>query len=201
MLSYARRRARVIAALGNQCEACGEAVLAFLAIDHRAGGGRAHRLANGLSGGPSFYREVERSGPDASVYGVLCHNCNHKKSLTERSGRRVTCTACADESCRMCRERAAARTRAARTLRERRAEVLSALGGDCRCCGIKDTDCLAIDHINEDGAEHRREIGLSSMRLIKAVMESGPDHTRFQILCHNCNFAKSHQSGGCPHAN
>jgi len=22
----------------------------------------------------------------------------------------------------------------------------------------------------------------------------------FQILCHNCNFAKSHNPGGCPHA-
>lgn len=78
-------------------------------------------------------------------------------------------------------------------------KVLDRYGGKCACCGEAEPEFLAIDHINNDGAEHRREIGIKGggtmfyQWLVKNNFPNG-----FQVLCFNCNFAKS-QSGGCPH--
>lgn len=199
--SYHQRRARVIGALGGACGTCGEREMAFLVVDHLAGGGRAERRAVGITGSPAMYRHIEQSGPDRTRYGVLCHNCNFTKSLGEGVTRRSACGECTDGSCRVCLRRAAGRDRAARTAAAERARVLDALGNRCACCSLNEPRLLATDHINGDGAEHRRLIGNSSTRVRRAVLESGPDPTRFQLLCHNCNFAKSHNPGGCPHGN
>ena len=84
-----------------------------------------------------------------------------------------------------------------------KAAVLAAYGGKCACCGETNPVFLCIDHINNDGAAHRREIGQG-----KAKVGSGgvihewlckhnfPDG--FQILCANCNQAKQ-TLGICPH--
>lgn len=60
----------------------------------------------------------------------------------------------------------------------------------CKFCGFDDIDCLDIDHINNDGAEHRRKIfseygGSFSQWLIKNNFPDG-----FQVLCKNCNWRK-----------
>ncbi len=74
------------------------------------------------------------------------------------------------------------------------------------CCGETHEAFLAIDHVNEDGAAHRRELGMipgkgfSSTKFFRWLRDKGyPQDGRFQVLCHNCNFAKSHYPGGCPH--
>ena len=84
-------------------------------------------------------------------------------------------------------------------------EILKAYGGDpphCRCCGEATIAFLQIDHINENGAAHRRELFGPNYRragwrfylwLRKAGFPSG-----FQVLCANCNTAKTHL-GVCPH--
>ncbi|NIQ13923.1 MAG: hypothetical protein GTO02_05820 [Candidatus Dadabacteria bacterium] len=82
-----------------------------------------------------------------------------------------------------------------------REEVIKVYGSVCRCCGEKEDIFLTIDHINNDGANHRRMLtgtnrGSGSWNtyiwLKKNNFPSG-----FQVLCWNCNWAKSH--GGCPH--
>lgn len=62
----------------------------------------------------------------------------------------------------------------------------------CSNCGFDNIDGLVIDHINNDGAEHRRKIGHGTTTggkifswLIKNNMPDG-----FQVLCHNCNWIK-----------
>lgn len=42
--------------------------------------------------------------------------------------------------------------------RRLRAEVIAAYGGRCACCGEATPEFLSIDHVNNDGAQHRREI-------------------------------------------
>jgi hypothetical protein len=75
-------------------------------------------------------------------------------------------------------------------------------GGDephCACCGEKHLEFLALDHVNNDGAEHRRSMkrkGTSSS-LYDWVRANGYPPT-FQVLCHNCNCAKGFY-GSCPH--
>lgn len=83
-----------------------------------------------------------------------------------------------------------------------RKTVLDHYGHKCACCGETTYEFLAIDHINNDGYAHRREIfggnsgkGSKSMCvwLIKNNFPPG-----FQLLCHNCNMAKGFY-GACPH--
>lgn len=82
-----------------------------------------------------------------------------------------------------------------------REETLNAYGGACKCCGETEGVFLTIDHIDNNGANHRRELkgrnyGCGSTNVYRWLRKNGfPDG--FQILCWNCNWAKSH--GGCPH--
>lgn len=76
-----------------------------------------------------------------------------------------------------------------------RTEILTAYGGKCKCCGESTYEFLAIDHINNDGAEHRRKLGSNS---VYSWLKKNRYPEGFQILCHNCNVAKAFY-GGCPH--
>lgn len=69
-----RLREQVIEAYGGRCECCGEARQEFLAVDHIAGDGAAHRRQ--LPGGNSFYRWLRRNGFPKDRFRLLCHNCN-----------------------------------------------------------------------------------------------------------------------------
>jgi RecB family exonuclease len=77
-----------------------------------------------------------------------------------------------------------------------RQRVLDHYGRICACCGETREAFLAIDHVDNDGAEHRRKIGGGGNAIYLWLEKNGfPD--RFQTLCQNCNWAKSR--GGCPH--
>jgi len=69
-------------------------------------------------------------------------------------------------------------------------------GGRCKCCGISNQKYLQLDHVNNDGAVHRKE--LSGKRggniYFWAVKNNYPD--RLQLLCANCHQAKT-LFGGC----
>ena len=77
-----------------------------------------------------------------------------------------------------------------------RAHIIDGYGGACACCGESRYEFLAIDHVNNDGAEQRRNKirGLRLMRSI--VLNNFPP--QYQVLCHNCNYAK-YAYGRCPH--
>lgn len=60
-------------------------------------------------------------------------------------------------------------------------------GGRCVCCGIDRPIFLALDHVQNDGNVERSG-GSNRSSYRRAVKEYRPD--RYQILCHNCNFAK-----------
>lgn len=81
--------------------------------------------------------------------------------------------------------------------RARRHEVLNHYSDGtmaCKCCAESTNQFLTIDHINNDGAAHRRATkGHTVGWLIRNKMPVG-----FQILCMNCNFAKG-KYGVCPH--
>ena len=86
----------------------------------------------------------------------------------------------------------------ARRFREKaRAEAIYHYGGLCACCGEATFPFLTIDHVNEDGAAHRRELGRGSSKFYVWLKANGwPEG--FQVLCYNCNCAKGHY-GKCPH--
>jgi hypothetical protein len=77
-------------------------------------------------------------------------------------------------------------------------KVLNHYGGDspvCACanCHEKNFEFLTVDHINGDGAEHRRTVKHIYTWLIKNRFPFG-----FQVLCMNCNLARG-VYGYCPH--
>lgn len=82
-------------------------------------------------------------------------------------------------------------------------EVYAAYGGaKCACCGEDHIEFLSIDHINDNGAAHRKKIfgdsrAGSSERMYRWLKRNNYP-PGFQILCMNCNCAK-HRYGECPH--
>lgn len=82
----------------------------------------------------------------------------------------------------------------AKEWKEKRKTVLEHYGSKCGCCGESINQFLAIDHIDNNGAEHRKTLKINIYDwLIRNKFPKG-----FQILCHNCNNAKSFY-GMCPH--
>ena len=68
-----RRRAQIVDGYGGKCTCCGERTIAFLTLEHKNGGGRAHRKLCGSSN--AVYRDVINKNFPAD-YTVLCMNCN-----------------------------------------------------------------------------------------------------------------------------
>jgi hypothetical protein len=60
----------------------------------------------------------------------------------------------------------------------------------CAKCKFNDTRALSIDHINGDGAKHRKKIGSSITSWL--IKNNFPSH--FQILCWNCQWIKRHEN-------
>jgi hypothetical protein len=80
-----------------------------------------------------------------------------------------------------------------------RAKVLDHYGRECACCGESIDLFLTIDHINDDGAEHRKRdlSGVGGNVLYRWLVRKGFP-TGFRTLCYNCNMARAHY-GVCPH--
>jgi hypothetical protein len=66
--------------------------------------------------------------------------------------------------------------------------VISEYGGKCAYCGCSTAQFLCIDHIYDDGAEHRRQIGRG--KICSYLKKHNFPKDRYQLLCHNCNSAK-----------
>jgi len=98
-----------------------------------------------------------------------------------------------------------------------KAKFLMMYGYFCACCGEPNPKFLTLDHVNQDGVRAREQIGFHTVKrdgkesppiphiiyprpyqaLRDAIQEYRPD--RFQILCYNCNCARAHNDGVCPH--
>jgi hypothetical protein len=81
--------------------------------------------------------------------------------------------------------------------RRLRQEVLAAYGGQCACCGLDEEPFLTIDHVNGDGAAHRRELGSNGYAVYVWLRRHGYP-MGFRVLCENCNGAIG-RYGWCPH--
>lgn len=88
------------------------------------------------------------------------------------------------------------RARHVRNNAKNREQVFNNYGTICACCEERESRFLTIDHIHNDGAEHRRVVPASCLYrwLIKNSFPEG-----FQTLCHNCNSGKHLNGGICPH--
>jgi hypothetical protein len=76
-------------------------------------------------------------------------------------------------------------------------KVINGYGGKCKCCGETLLDFLTIDHINNDGAIHRKEFGRAGKIHRWIISNNFPEE--FQVLCFNCNYSKFLNNGKCIH--
>jgi len=76
--------------------------------------------------------------------------------------------------------------------------VLDHYGHKCNCCGESVFEFLGVDHIEGNGAAHRREINRHGGTSFYKWMIDNEFPDGFQVLCHNCNFSEGHY-GYCPH--
>jgi len=81
---------------------------------------------------------------------------------------------------------------------KRKIEVINHYGGKCACCGEKEMDFLAIDHIKGNGSQHRKKIGVGGSIFYHWLRKSGWPKG-FRVLCHNCNWGIHVNHGICPH--
>lgn len=78
-------------------------------------------------------------------------------------------------------------------------EVLKHYGNlRCACCGETILIMLTLDHINDNGGQHRKEMGPVSTKMYRWARNNGYPPI-FRVLCFNCNVARYHNGGRCPH--
>lgn len=75
-------------------------------------------------------------------------------------------------------------------------EVIGKYGGKCACCNEKNIHFLTIDHVKNNGAEHRKEIKKESM--FKWIKRNNFP-SDYQVLCFNCNCGRYINGNICPH--
>jgi hypothetical protein len=124
-----------------------------------------------------------------------CPSCGMEKPASEfylrSDGRRSF------SWCRECNNQ----HRVARFREDRYRALLHYGHGDiyCRCCGERHIEFLSLDHIKDDGAAHRRELGVTGGGQFYAwLRRTGYTYTDLVVACHNCNIARAFY-GQCPH--
>jgi len=111
----------------------------------------------------------------------------------ERAPDRMSCQKCLDYY--RARREAGYQVISSKKFREkRRRNTIDHYGGCCACCGETELVFLTMDHIDGGGTQHNKEI--NGAHLAQWLFKMGYPEG-FQVLCFNCNWAKSH--GGCPH--
>lgn len=154
-----------------------------LTIDHIEGSGRASYRK--LFGGSNrmFYEWLRKEGMPAG-FQVLCANCNSSKS--NRS-------ACVHIRGPWLPAKWVSNYRSSQ---KRRLKVLQHYSSEgipkCVGCGTRETEFLQLDHVLNDGAEHRRSAGLktSDGLIYWCIKNSYPESVKLQVLCANCNLTK-----------
>lgn len=128
----------------------------------------------------------------ARVDRGLCPRCG--KPVEEKGFRE--CAACSKRQYKYQSDRPENRRKKYKAIKE---EVFAAYGGYvCACCGETEPLFLCIDHIHEDGADHRRTISGRGTSMYQWLKSNGFP-PGFQVLCQNCNFGKHLNGGVCPH--
>lgn len=143
-----------------------------------------------------------------AAYGRNAHRKFRSRPKEPGVCRRADCTnmaATGRVSCDTCRRREREyestikdkKAFAQRQLRRKlRVEVFEAYGGAvCCCCGEEGYEFLTIDHVEGNGADHRRVIGNKE---IYHWLKKNNYPEGFRVLCMNCNFALGYH-GYCPH--
>jgi hypothetical protein len=128
---------------------------------------------------------------------ATCERCNDKNKANYHRRKEQGICNCGNqlpEGRAVCLECIAVRQAKYQAVKD---EVFNHYGGYvCECCGESIKKFLTIDHINNDGKEHRKELG---SRIIYKWLKQNGFPEGFQVLCFNCNCGRQLNGGICPH--
>ena len=194
-LNYLNIKKNVFAYYGGKCQICQEDNFNKLSLDHIDKNGRNHRKTIlKTDSGSQFYKWVNKNKPNN--LRLLCFNCNcaHDNTIKEViiNNKNYTnnnqCKYCFNKNnikkyiCNICR--AIIKKNYKIKLKQL---VFQQYGEECVSCHIKIINYLTIDHIDNSGANHRKEIGSDIYTWLK---KNNYPKNNFQILCYNCNYIK-----------
>lgn len=205
------------------CKKCGYNVTEVLCVDHIEGGGTKERELYGNNtyqrlhtlGYPEghqvlcmncnfvkIHEQREFGNKDLKVRDVsisgetekMCTACKAVKGVSNfyKDANRP------DGLCGMCKLCKATRYRgvSAKSIAKKRLKAMDNYTEGCCCCkwcGYSDPRALTIDHVNGDGADHRKwmkDVGEKNWSNIAYWLEQNGYPEGFQILCMNCNWKK-----------
>ncbi len=188
------------------CAKCGERTNAWrLAHKTQVNDYRRKRIRDARNRGLCSYCLRRKARPGKTT----CKPCGKGRSdyATRRRNGQGKCQRCGEQrkpGSVMCEIHLAQRRAEHRALK---VEVMEAYGGRCTCCDEREIEFLTIDHMNNDGAAHRRALardwksrsakggGVHFYRWLKKHgFPSG-----YQVLCSNCNISKHLGDGVCAH--
>lgn len=195
-------RLTVLQRLGNRCYCCGESDICFLTIDHIHGNGTQHRKEHARST-YSFLMSILQDSTPHQSYRAACYNCN---SAREYIVQKICPHRLSEDERRVAVIGTGLPKHARRRELERllKTEIFQQLGNKCYCCSESDALLLTIDHINNDGASHRKSNGKRQrnryMQLL-GIRDEGIPTDRYRLACWNCNCARHFAGKGdiCPH--
>lgn len=159
--------------------------------------------ANGLCG--VCGKNAPREGKTNCEACAAAQKQSQRRRYAERKAANVgMCTACfirepeqGYKRCVVCRSKDKKPEDSRRWRNNTRVKVYDAYGGMCVCCGEGNYKFLTLDHKDNDGATHRKEIEGTKDLAIWANKNGCPDN--LQLLCYNCNLGKARNGGVCPH--
>lgn len=126
----------------------------------------------------------------------ICYQCGKNPIDSSRSrGRCAKCLNCENASHFTQRDKRNAKTR--NYQHRLKDDVLAAYGGPiCNCCGETNKILLTIDHLENNGMQHRRAI--KTLYIYPWLKKNGFP-PGYQVLCFTCNHGR-HLNGGslCP---
>ena len=74
--------------------------------------------------------------------------------------------------------------------------LIEGYGGKCECCGENNYMFLAIDHINNNGAQERKNV--SPSLFVNTLIKNNFPKNNYRLLCYNCNCSRGFY-GQCYH--
>ena len=75
-------------------------------------------------------------------------------------------------------------------------KLFNLLGNKCANCENTDKRVLQVDHINGDGAKHRKERNYAWWKIYADMIKSvEAGENKYQLLCANCNLVNAVEKG------
>jgi predicted restriction endonuclease len=126
---------------------------------------------------------------------VMCYKCQRDKDPTEfykscAKARSMAYRKGCHSYCKLCYKQFIIDAKRTKRI-EYRKKIFEHYGNKCAVCGFDDIRALALDHVNNNGAEERRMWRGKMDFFYKKIINDGYPSS-YQILCSNCNAIKEY---------